>query len=635
MNLKDYRVVYSSLSRSEKGMMPIGGGETGMSIWCTENGIGGYISRTDSLSETDRLLKLCSFKLTAAPAPFLSGRFSQTLDLETGSVFISCGKKGERLKVTAIAEHGKEEILILAETENAAEITAEISSWRDKINRTPRDFVWNAEPSGISESADVTKHIGDVTLIYHRNREDIVGYTAKLEGLNPAKIINPLRERIFGAFCSEKSISPNKRVVKISTFSKQFDKPVAEKTTDDLIREFLDEKLKEHLSDFDFDSAFARNSAYWKNFFEKSYIFVEGDKPAELLTTERIKRAEYENDEVNKVPSEITRAYLMTKYLFACNMGGNFPMRFNGGHFNLNHSAGSDFFDIPDDSTERPPETPTMGNSPDERPWGHMMLWQNQRLPYFSVLCQNEREAVLKFFDQYLGFAEGNRERAKIYFKAEGQYVSETHTSFGLIPAYLYGVDRSDKPLGYAENRYGGTVELSPGLEMLDFMLDFCEFYDDRNFLKEKVVPFAEDLLKYVESRFGKTEGKFVIKPMHCVETYWDVTNPITVIAGLRCCLKKLLAYGDLLPKKRYEDFLSRVPEFVTEEKDGVTVLAPASEYKDERHNVETPQLYTAFPFDCIDEIGKDIIENTYETGFVKTGNFKPMRLGEASSAES
>ena len=635
MDLKDYRVIYSSASLSEKGMMPIGSGEVGMSIWCTKQQIGGYLSRTDSLSETDRLLKLCLFKLTVGSNTFSSESFSQVLDLETGSIRIEGGNAGHKCKVTAIAEHGGEDVLFFVETEDAVSVQAEIVTWRNKVNDSPRDFVWCAEPSGISESADITEQRGETSLIYHRNETDIVGYTAELEGLDANRIPNPIRGRVFGVFCTKKQLSPKQCVIKLSTFSEQIGQSADRAARDELVSTFLNERLAAHLADFDFESAFSRNAVFWREYFSRSYIYVEGDTPDICKTTERVERARYENTEVNDVPSHITRAYLMTKYLFACNMGGRMPMRFNGGHFNLNHSPEPDFFDIPNGSTEAPPESPRIGNSPDERAWGHMMLWQNQRLPYYAILPWNERDILRGFFEQYLGFAEGNRERAKVYFSAEGQFVSETHTSFGLIPAYLYGVDRSDKPLGYAENRYGGTVELSPGLELLNFMLDYCEFYSDTQFLKEKVVSYAEDLLKYVESRFGKESGKFRIGPMHCVETYWDTTDPVTVVAGLRCCLHKLIAFGDILPQARYKAFLQRVPDFLTQEQQGKTVLAPASDYSPERHNVETPQLYAAFPFDCIEEVGKEIMQNTYEIGFVQTNNFQPMRLGEASSAES
>jgi len=53
--------------------MPLGNGEVGINLWVEENGdLLFYISRSDSLSEISRLLKVGEVRVALSPNPFVS-----------------------------------------------------------------------------------------------------------------------------------------------------------------------------------------------------------------------------------------------------------------------------------------------------------------------------------------------------------------------------------------------------------------------------------------------------------------------------------------------------------------------------------------------------------------------------------
>ena len=63
--LDRYNVVWDSPSQNAAGSMPIGNGEVGLNVWVETNGdLLFYISRTDTWSECNRLLKLGRVRVT-------------------------------------------------------------------------------------------------------------------------------------------------------------------------------------------------------------------------------------------------------------------------------------------------------------------------------------------------------------------------------------------------------------------------------------------------------------------------------------------------------------------------------------------------------------------------------------------
>ena len=84
----DYDVVWRSPSSDASGAMPLGNGELGINLWVEPSGdLLFYLSRTDSWSETGRLLKLGKVRVSLSPNPFAAGSaFTQRLNLQQGTI---------------------------------------------------------------------------------------------------------------------------------------------------------------------------------------------------------------------------------------------------------------------------------------------------------------------------------------------------------------------------------------------------------------------------------------------------------------------------------------------------------------------------------------------------------------------
>ena len=131
-------------------------------------------------------------------------------------------------------------------------------------------------------------------------------------------------------------------------------------------------------------------------------------------------------------------------------------------------------------------------------------------------------------------------------------------------------------------------------------MLDYVSHTGDAAFLRDTALPFADQILLFYDEYYDTEDGELVIHPAQALETFWDCTNPMDAVSGLRAVTARLLALpSDQLSAGRrssLELFAGKLPELPTCEVDGVEMLAAAHVFADER-NVENPELYAVFPF--------------------------------------
>lgn len=115
-------------------------------------------------------------------------------------------------------------------------------------------------------------------------------------------------------------------------------------------------------------------------------------------------------------PSAITRAYTLTRYMFACCNRGAFPVLYTGMLFNLMPGAGEhlSFWTFARGYTSQPGE-PTLELNPDERSWCTEHLWQNLRHPFHSLLLRGETEAMQVLFRYMRRFWDLNRARRRCF----------------------------------------------------------------------------------------------------------------------------------------------------------------------------------------------------------------------------
>lgn len=615
-------VTYHVLGETDRSAMPIGDGELAASVWVTKDGkLHCYLSRSDALTELDRTVKLGEIIVDFEPVQFTEQCFQQTLDLTAGCIEIN-SRSGQ---VCVWVEKQTHSLCIAGSFQENVVVTPDYYSWRKESMAPLGEFQMEGEHK---EAADIIQAKGNATIFYHKNGSNIIEKTANLQNVVDHIDIIPdlLTNRIFGGLMT--SVCKGKRFfLRVITHSCQDSEKNFEKA---LWQKLADAPQMQQSREF--------TRKQWNAYWDQSYIFVENDPKV---------TAEYEDGLLDyaKEPTEyvcacdsaVTKAYVYTKYMMACCNTGSMPVLYNGMLFNLcpgldQHYSTNTFGKV----CTAQPSAVGKNTNPDERSWCREHLWQNIRHPYFSVLARGEVEALKTLFQYYRRFWELNRIRAERYYGAQGQFNTEMTMSFGLQSAEIYGLDRTNKPDGRADNRWGGAVEISPGLELVCLMLDYYEYSSDKEFLLEQLVPYCNDLLQYIETRFPEIkDGVMQIGPLNAVETYRDTINPTPVIAGLRSTLERMLEITHVPAQSHtyYEAFLRKTPEIAKSKE----ALLPAQVYQEQRFNVEVPELYAVYPFRnyTFYKDGIALAKRTYE---IRTNEYKirsSFKIGQTPSAPS
>lgn len=285
----------------------------------------------------------------------------------------------------------------------------------------------------------------------------------------------------------------------------------------------------------------------------------------------------------NPAGYDVALAYILQRFITACAGRGAYPIKFNGSLFVM--------------------PWPGCPNDADYRRWGPGYWWQNTRLPYISACASGDFDIMQPLFRMYGGEVfEVSKYRVRRYFGFDGVYYPECIYPWGAVFMDTYGwekptADRVDKLQSSRWHKY----EWVGGLELAFMMLDYYDYTLDENFLTDKVIPLAYELLLFFNN-FYKTgpDGKLIMEPSQALETWWDCKNPMPEIAGLHAITARLLALPQEkipTPVRRFlEEFREKIPSLPTREVDGVRMLAPAERFA-QKSNVENPELYAVFPF--------------------------------------
>ncbi len=630
--LESYNVHYTIPAETDRSAMPIGNGELCASVWMTEDGtLRFYLARTDSLSENDRTLKLGMVELKMTPAFLSEGGFSQTLLLKEGQIDIKSALGSIRVFVSSLSDT----VYVTGSFRREMTVSANYYCWRT-APKTDASSPWI---NGATENADEVEYTQDGICFYHINGDNGIEALAKLQCISRIEELPDfLTDRIFGGAMTlsggnlqgQALVSVGKEMcLKVSTHSGQYKALSRWKQT------------LFSITDTDPVKAMTETSLFWRAFWDKSYVFVSGDKPTAPKITQDIKNRAKEPAECSDVPSQVTQAYLLTRFMIACCKDGNFPIFYNGFLFNL-CPGNREHLNIQTFSgtyTSQPIGLPDLEINPDERSWSIEHLWQNLRLPYYTLLASGDYSSVKLMFRYYLRFKGVNRQRARAFYGADGQHNTEMTLSCGLQSAGIYGTDRKDIPDGRCANQWGGSIEISPGLELLNFMLDYCDYSEDYVFLHSEVTEYAEDLMRYICSRFTEREnGRIVISPLNSIETYFETKNPIPVVAGMHAVLRRLInARIDEEKREYFSSVLSITPPIPTGVKNGQEILLPAETYDEKRMNVETPELYTVYPFALYAACKENdtLARHSYEVLTARNELMQPHTIGIAPGAPS
>ena len=277
-------VVWDSPSADAAGSMPIGNGETGLNVWVEDSGdLVFYISRTDAWSECNRLLKLGRVRVHLSPSPFGNGaKFRQELKLRDGQIVVSIGDTTLRVFVDAEAPV----IYVAGNSSTPRTVTATLENWRTETRvltgqELASSWTMQAAPAGIevSESADLFADVPASVTWYHRNEVSVVPLTLKHQGLESLAVLvkDPLLHRTFGGnMTSAGFVSEDKHTLKSATPQKNFSLAIATHAAQTVN---AGEWQKQIVRPVSAATAARRTAAWWNEFWNRSWIVVEGDRP--------------------------------------------------------------------------------------------------------------------------------------------------------------------------------------------------------------------------------------------------------------------------------------------------------------------------------------------------------------------
>jgi Domain of unknown function (DUF5703) len=651
--LDSFNPIFTGVGTSDRASIPLGNGELCANAWVENDGFHFYLSRSDAITELDRTVKLGEYVFQLEPNPFVNEQtVTQELVLKEGILRVNAGGEHGSVELLFFIDIERNDAVVKIAAENKFNLKVEIRNWRIAKNYS-RDAVgmfWGDENpdslqglAAICESPDSIIQVGQDLVSFHLNRESIVGGIASLHGLADENLEIPdlIVSRIFGSrlrvkqnpVVSSNSISSQgvmNSETRISTFSSQ--------------SLSLDQLLKELNSSLECSDSQKRTADFWRKYWKKSWIYLDGDQPEQSRATEEVISFSSQNGLPQPKQSDvsrITQAYILSKWMNACASNGAMPILYNGSLFTTMPGGGShptlDSFGKAFSS--EPLTRPTLSLNPDERSWTLEQLWQNIRLPYYSMLARGEYFGLKPLFSYYRRFWELNRARARVHYSARGQWNTEMTLSCGLQSPGIYGADRSGLPAGWTKNRWGGAINLSPGLELSKLMFDYWKATGDDVFLSDEFLPFATDLIDFAVSKyFDENAKKICFDDLNSLETYFDCTNPVAIVAGYRKLALNLLSLSEDLFANHSDvaEFLVLLPAIPIETSaQGNSHVAPAERYTSQRMNVESPEFYTIYPFDLRDQIPEQVLQATWMHSNQVSGAFRAAIIGEKLGSPS
>ncbi len=575
--LEKYNVVWESPSNIAKDSMPIGNGEVGINVWVEEDGdLLFYISRTDSWGDNGRLLKLGRVRVKLTPNPFAKGlAFRQELRLRQGDIIIRGGERdsGARLRVWVDAHNPVINVGAMSRKDFQMEVSFE--TWREtgyKLESTQISDLYNVLPESDGDMPHPYDTIMYPDVIVPGEKDKIVWYhynvksgwpvTMKHQGLGPAMEgrEDPLLARTFGGLIKGRGlVTVSDRVIKSAKPAKRQGVSIYTLTKPaTTVAEWMNEidQIAERVEKLDYRERVKVHRKWWDEFWNRSWIRISGSEDGQICS----------------------KGYTLQRYMHACAGRGNYPIKFNGSIFT----------------------TPARGD-PDWRQWGPGYWWQNQRLVYWSMIGAGDFDLIQTFFKMYEDILPVCKQRTQIYFGHEGAHYPECLFFWGSTYNDDYGWNREGKHVSYSADPYV-RYEWQGGLELLAMMIDYYDYTEDEVFLKGTLLPMADEIIKFYDLHYKRDDdGKLHIWPAQALETWWECTNPMPEVAGLKFVLGKLLD----LPKKhtknsqrkfwnRLRGELPAIPMRKLE--NGEKTLAPAEKFA-HKGNIENPELYAIFPY--------------------------------------
>ncbi len=568
----DYPFRYSGVMDDAMKSLPIGNGDIGANVWAdTEGRVHLLLAKTDAWSELYRLLKPAHAVLTFEPNPFAEGA---DFELNVADGLLTLTRGGVCLRVYADACAPCVRLHLRAESPIKARLAF------DNYRKEPIDpgddcsggFV-SGSACGLRESADqiFPTRAGGVVQV-HRNGASCYEFALRHQDLESyiGRESDPLLGRTFGAGLYSPQLAVDGEGIRSAEARTELSMSIFVETRFTGAAAELGAAMDSQHGKFgDFsEPGLQKHIACWRAFWERAYVYAEGDADAE----------------------RVTRAFLYQRYMTRCADRGSAPMKFNGLLFTAGQMEG------------RP------GNY-DARNWGAPYWFQNTRIMYWYLLHTGDYEAMLPMFDMYLNMIPISTARVESYFGHPGMLIPETVSAFGLYRAIDYGLPDGEGRRGgpgsmalrrgepgnrYIRYHYNGMLELSW------MMLKYIRLSGDTS-RRVKMFEFIEKALLFFDRHFDRLDGRLVMYPVSALETWQICVNDAPDVAGLQAVCGELAGWKDIpLSLKRVVDaLLPAIPDLPTEMVNGCRILAPCETKIDQKtRNVENPELYAVFPFE-------------------------------------
>jgi hypothetical protein len=578
--LDSYDVVWESPSEDEHGSMPIGNGDLAANVWVEPSGdLVFYISKSDAWSGNGRLLKLGRVRVKCEPALFSEGmKFKQELDLESGTIKIRSGDT----KVEFWIDANNPVIHVDIRSDKEFTATAALKVWRTEKRELKGKERYSARALRASfvgkngrasihvEPDDISVAINDAVCWFHRNRKSCYAVTLENQHLGHLleKYPDPLMDLTFGALMTAESMQRvGDKTLKTKSPVHALNLQLSALTEQTETEEAWIEKMKaqKQAQSSDLEALKEAHVAWWKNFWDRSWIFITGN-----------------NEEEDSIADKTTRAYVLQRWMNACAGRGQSPIKFNGSLFTVAADDEGQWY-------------------ADYRCWGGNYWWQNTRLPYWSMLHSGDFDMMRPLWKQYTEILPLLKDRVKAYYNHEGAYFSETMYLWGTAGNTDFGWDNPGvEPTNPFVKRYWQS-----GIELVMMMLDYYAHTEDDAFVKKNIVPVGDAVVTFYEQHYHRRDanGKMVIYPAQSLESWQDSMNPSPVIVGLNTVLDRLLELPLTLTSDVQRQAWARLkkvlpPLPIRTTADGKRYLAGEERrVTGDRENLESPELYSVFPY--------------------------------------
>ena len=579
--LDQYNQIWDSPCDNSSGSMPLGNGDIGVNAWVdTKGDLLFYVGKTDAWSENGRLLKVGRLRLHCSPvAKATTDTFRQELRLGQAEMVVDSGEGDSRQQLRLWVDAHHPVVHVEVDRDMPFEVSVTVECWRQKrreLLKKEAHSAYSLMDSGqpvIVEPDTIVENQGNQLIWYHRNERSAWRESLELQAMGEfaETARDPLLHRTFGGLVQGSNlVRGNRETLRSAAAQKTFHLTVHLLTAqtpcaNDWLRQVRGLASKA----IELEQARTAHRTWWQDFWHRSWVRIDGGDTEET--------------------SKISLGWHLHRYLIACGGQGNFPIKFNGGIFNVDSSPA-----VPDRRIDQ--------WNADYRAWGGPYWFQNTRQFYWPMLAAGDFDLMRPLFTMYRDMLQLATARTKEYYGHEGAFFPETLSFWGAYANSNYGWDRKDKPDGLTDNLYIRRY-WQGGLELTLMMLDYYHYTGDRQFLREIGLPLAREIVTFFDQHWQRgPDGKIKFYPAQALETYWDAVNPLPEIAGLDRVLQELLALpNDLTRAAEREDWkriradLPALP--IKRDDQGNRYMAAAETIMAKPKNKENVALYAVFPY--------------------------------------